>query len=186
MRRSESVKFAILGLVANNRNGIHGYALRDQCVRILGHLWQLTLQEVYRVLGQLAAAGWVTAGARDPIGGRKVYCITAVGQQNLDAFLLAPAADLPQPRRSDLAAKLLFARPEHLPDIIRVIDARRDLYQQQLGVLAVQRRRLRRIPVDPFLVNLLIDGAEGSILAEIGWLNQVCNRLRERFAQPAE
>jgi DNA-binding PadR family transcriptional regulator len=183
VRRSESVDFAILGLVACNPEGVHGYALRQQCLRALGHLWQLTLQEVYRVLTHLAGRGWIEAGARDPIAGRKVYRITQSGQQSLEAHLLEPADNRPHPRREQLAAKLLFARPEHLPDLMRVIDARRDLYQQQLGILAVQRRRLRRLPVDPFLVNLLIDGAEGSILAEIGWLDRVCERLQERFGQ---
>ncbi|MGH3428178.1 MAG: PadR family transcriptional regulator [Mycobacteriales bacterium] len=179
------MKFAILGLVASNRDGVHGYALRQQCLRILGHLWQLTLQEVYRVLGQLADEACIEAQGREPVAGRRVYSITPLGQQRLDAFCVQPATNLPNPRREDLAAKLLFARPEHLPDLFRVIDARRDLFQQQLGLLAVQRRKLRRLPVDPFVVNLLIDGAEGSILAEIGWLDQVCARLQERFGQPA-
>jgi DNA-binding PadR family transcriptional regulator len=185
VRRSDSVKFAILGLVASNPNGVHGYAVRQQCLRVLGHLWQLTLQEVYRVLGRLADDGWIEASVRDPIAGRKVYSITAIGRDRLDAFCIEPARALSSPRREDLAAKLLFARPEHLPELFGVIDARRDFYHQQLGILAVQRRKLRRLPVDPFVVNLLIDGAEGSILAEIGWLDQVCARLQERFGPPA-
>lgn len=185
MRQSDGVKFAILGLIACNTEGLHGYELRQQCVRVVGHLWQLTLQEVYRVLGNLAADGWIEADGRDPVAGRKTYSITPLGQQGLEAFLLRPAVDLPRPRRQELAAKLLFARPEHLASLVRLISARRDMYQQQLFLLAVQRRKLRRLPVDPFLVNLLIDGEEGSVLAEIEWLNNVCQKLTERFGQTA-
>jgi len=113
-----------------------------------------------------------------------VYAITALGQQSLDAFLLQPAAEVPDPRRQELAPKLLFARREHLPDLLRVINARRDMYVQQLALLAVQRRKLRRLPVDPFVVNLLIDGAEGGIVAEIEWLTHVCDRLAQRYGGP--
>jgi DNA-binding PadR family transcriptional regulator len=185
VRGPDGVKFAILGLIGCHPEGVHGYVLRQQCVRILGHLWQLTFQEVYRVLGHLAAEGWIEASGRDPVAGRKVYSITALGQQSLDAFLLQPTADGPGPRRQELAAKLLFARPEHLPDLLWVINAKRDMYVQQLGILAVQRRKLRRLPVDPFFVNLLIDGAEGSIVAEIDWLTHVSEKLAERFGAPA-
>lgn len=184
MRRPDGVKFAILGLIGCNPEGVHGYALRQQCVRILGHLWQLTFQEVYRVLGHLAAEGWIEASGRDPVAGRKVYAITRLGQQSLDAFLLQPAADVPDPRRQELAPRLLFARPENLPELLRVINAKRDMYVQQLGLLVVQRRKLRRLPIDPFFVNLLIDGAEGGITAEIEWLTHVCEKLAERFGGP--
>lgn len=185
MRQSNSVRFAILGLIGTNPEGVHGYALRRQCADALGHLWQLTLQEVYRVLSSLSAEGWITANGRDPIAGRKVYCITPLGQQSLDEFLLSPARDVPQLRRQEIAAKLLFARPERLPELIDVISAKRDVYVQQLAVLAVQRRKLRRLPVDPFFANLLIDGSEISVRAEIEWLNHVCEKLAERFGAPA-
>ena len=184
MYRSDGVKFAILGLIACNPEGVHGYVLRDQCVRVLGHMWRLTFQEVYRMLGRLAADGWIEASGRDPVAGRKVYGITPLGRQGLDAYLRDPGANQLDPRRQELAPKLLFAGPDRLPDLMRVIDAKREMYLQQLALFAVQRRRLRRLPVDPFFVNLLIDGAEGSVLAEIQWLNQVCEKLRERFGEP--
>jgi DNA-binding PadR family transcriptional regulator len=185
VRRSDGVKFAILGIVACNSEGVHGYALREQCVRILGDLWQLSLQEVYRSLRALAADGWIEADAREAMSIRRVYCITQLGRTHLDAFLLRPEANAPAPRRNELAAKLLFTRPEQVPELLRLIAAKRDMYQQQLVLLATRRRRLRRMPVDPFLVNLLIDGEEGSVLAEIEWLNNVCEKLRERFGVQA-
>ena len=181
MRRSDSVRFAILGLVARHPGGVHGYALRRQCADLLGHLWQLTLQEVYRVLGSLSADGWIEGNGRDPVAGRKIYCITPVGQQNLDAFLLRPAEDALQMRRQEVAAKVLFARPDRLAELLGVISAKRVAYEQQLALLDVQRRKLRRLPVDPFLANLLVDGAEVSMRAEIEWLDHVCEKLNERF-----
>jgi hypothetical protein len=45
----------------------------------------------------------------------------------------------------------------------------------------VQRRRLARAPVDAFVTNLLIDGAELSARAELSWLDDVTRKLQQRF-----
>ena len=68
MRQSSGVRFAVLALVAYNPDGVHGYALKRQCDRILGHLWQLNFPEVYRVLEQLAGDGWIQALGAEPAG----------------------------------------------------------------------------------------------------------------------
>ncbi len=78
--------------------------------------------------------------------------------------------------------KLLFAGPARMPELLRLIDHQREAYMRQLSLLGVHRRRLARSPVDSFVTQLLIDGAELSVRAELAWLDEVTQKLRERFA----
>ncbi len=185
MRQPHSIRYAVLGVVGQNPRGVHGYALKRQCDRILGHFWQLNFGEIYRVLDRLAADGWIEAAVGQPGSSRKIYLITDKGRQNLDAFILEPPTDVPRPLRQEIAVKLLFAGKERLPELIRLINSQRDTYLHQLHLLTVQRRRLRRIPMDAFVLGLLIDGAEFSVRAEFAWLDHLCQKLKERFAADA-
>jgi DNA-binding PadR family transcriptional regulator len=184
MRQLHGIRYAILGVVAQNPRGVHGYALKRQCDRLLGHFWQLNFGEVYRILDRLAIDGWIEAVAGRTSPRRKIYRITDQGQRSLDDFILQPPTDLPRPLRQELAVKLLFARADRLPQLVRLIDAQRDTYMHQLHLLTIQRRRLKRMPIDSFVLNLLIDGAELSVRAEFAWLDHVCQKLKERFGPP--
>jgi DNA-binding PadR family transcriptional regulator len=181
MRHGRGLHFALLGVVSRNPDGVHGYALKRQCERILGHFWQLNFGEVYRVLDRLAEDGLIEQVLAEPPSTRKLYRITDKGQQSLDTFILAPPTDAPRPLRQELAVKLLFAGPQRLPEVQRLIDHQRDAYMRQLHLLGSQRRKLRRIRVDCFVTNLLIDGAELSVRAELTWLDEVTQKLKERF-----
>ncbi len=185
MRKARSAHFALLGVVSRHPNGVHGYALKRQCERILGHFWQLNFGEIYRVLDRLAEEGLIEAVLAGPVSSRKVFRITDKGQQSLDAFILEAPTDAPRPLRQELAVKLLFAAPERLSELVRLIDKQRDTYMRQLHLLATQRRKLRGLPVDSFVTNLLIDGAELNVRAELGWLEDVSSKLKERFATVA-
>jgi DNA-binding PadR family transcriptional regulator len=159
--------------------------LKRQCERILGDFWQLNFGEVYRVLDRLAEDGLIEQVVDEPESTRKLYRITNKGQRSLDDFVLAPPTDAPRPLRQELAVKLLFACAERLPELLKVIDHQRDAYMRQLHLLGVQRRKLRRVPVDMFVTNLLVDGAEGAVRAELAWLDEVTQKLKERFESSA-
>jgi DNA-binding PadR family transcriptional regulator len=184
MRNARAIRYALLGMISQNREGIHGYALKRQCDRVLGHFWQLNFGEVYRVVDRLAEDGLIEASPGERGSSRKVFRITDRGQRSLDTFVLEPPTDVPRPLRQELAVKLLFATPDRLRELLGLIDAQRETYARQLHLLAVQRRRLRRTPVDAFVINLLIDGAELSVRAEFAWLDSVSQKLQERFRQP--
>lgn len=184
MRHARGIHYALLGVVSRNPEGVHGYALKRQCERILGDFWQLNFGEVYRVLDRLAEDGLIEHVTDEPESTRKIYRITDKGQRSLDDFILAPPTDAPRPLRQELAVKLLFACAERLPELLRVIDHQRDAYMRQLHLLGVQRRKIRRVPVDSFVTNLLMDGAELQVRAELAWLDDVSRKLQERFAAP--
>ena len=79
MRHSHGVQHAVLGVVSRNPEGIHGYAVRRQGERLLGHFWRLNFGEVYRILDRLSADGLIEQVADGSESARKVYRITADG-----------------------------------------------------------------------------------------------------------
>jgi len=185
MRHGPGIRYALLGAVAQNAEGVHGYALKRQCERILGSFWQLNFGEIYRVLDWLADEGLIEQVLREPDSNRKLYRITEKGKQSLDDFILTPPTDAPRPLRQELAVKLLFAGPERLREVFKLIEHQREAYMRQLSLLGVQRRRLQRAAVDAFVTNLLIDGAELSVRAELAWLDEVTQKVKERLAASA-
>jgi len=186
MRHTRGVRYALLGVVSRNPNGIHGYALRRQCERMLGGFWQLNFGEVYRILDRLVGEDLIEQAATESERTRKVYRITDKGRRSLDTFILEPPADAPRPLRHELAVKLLFAGPEQLPDLLGLIRHQRGLYARQLRLVGIQRRKLQRLPLDGFVTSLLIDGVEFSVRAELSWLEEVAQKLRARYASPPE
>lgn len=180
------IRYALLGLVAQRTEGVHGWALKQECDRRLGTFWQLNFGEVYRVLDRLAVEGLIGLTEAEAGSNKKVYRITKKGKRSLDDFILAPPTDAPRPLRQELAVKLLFAAPNRVPQVLAVIAQQRHIYMEQLGGLSVQRRRLRRRPEDGFVTGLLIDGAELQVRAELAWLDHVANKLREHFSPAAE
>jgi DNA-binding PadR family transcriptional regulator len=171
--------------VSQYPDGVHGYALKRHCERVLGNFWQLNFGEVYRVLDRLAAEGLITPVKPGAESSRKLYRISEKGQRSLDDFILVPPADTPRPLRQELAVKLLFAGPGRLENVLRLIDHQRETYMRELSLLGVQRRRLVRRGVDTFVTQLLIDGAELSVRAELAWLDEVTVKLTERFGGSA-
>ena len=181
MRQARSIHYAVLGVLSRSPDGVHGYALKRQCERVLGHFWQLNFGEIYRVLDRLADGGLIEQVLLEPSANRKLYRITDKGRSSLDAFIAAPPNDVPRPLRQELAVKLLFASRERLPELLELIDFQRHAYMRQLHSLESQRRRLRRLAAEAFVTNLLIDGAELNVRAELAWLDDVGRKLQERL-----
>jgi DNA-binding PadR family transcriptional regulator len=185
MRHGTGIRFALLGVVSQHPDGVHGYALKRHCERVLGNFWQLNFGEVYRVLDRLAGEGLIEHVLAEAESSRKLYRITEKGRRTLDDFILVPPTDAPRPLRQELAVKLLFAGPGRLHELLRLIDHQRETYMRELSLLGVQRRRLARRAADAFVTQLLIDGAELSVRAELAWLDDVTQKLAERFGRSA-
>ena len=186
MRHARGIHFAVLGVVSRNPEGVHGYALKRQCERVLGNFWQLNFGEIYRVLDRLSEMDLIEQTVLEPGSNRKLYRITEQGRQDLDDFVLAPPGDVPRPLRQELAVKLLFATPEQFPKVLRLIEHQRKAYLRQLHLLGTQRRRLERAEMDGFVTGLLIDGAEMSVRAELAWLDDLTQKVRDRLGPPSE
>ena len=185
MRHSHGVRHAVLGVVARNPEGIHGYAVRRQGERLLGHFWRLNFGEVYRILDRLAADGLIEQVADGAESSRKVYRITPQGRESLDDYVVTPQTDAPRALRQELAVKLLFATPATLPRLLALVARQREAYLQELTKIATARRKARCAPFDAFVTRLLIDGAELAARAEVAWLDQVAKRLQDRYGAAA-
>jgi DNA-binding PadR family transcriptional regulator len=185
MRHGAGIRFALLGVVSTHPEGVHGYALKRHCERVLGNFWQLNFGEVYRVLDRLAMEGLISPVAAAAESGRKLYRITERGRRTLDDFILLPPTDAPRPLRQELAVKLLFAGPDRLQEVLRLIDHQREAYMRELSLLGVQRRRLARRGEDAFVTQLLIDGAELNVRAELAWLDEVTQKVAARCGSGA-
>src|SRR5262249_13373644 len=121
--------------------------------------------------------------AGDEDSTRNVFRITQKGRQSLDDFILQPPTDAPRPLRQELAVKMLFADRRRLPELYKLIEHQRQSYMRQFSQLGFQRRCLERAKIDGFVTNLLIDGAELAVRAELGWLDDVTQKLKERAAK---
>ena len=184
MRQSHGVRFAILGVVGRNPDGIHGYRLKRQAENALGDFWQLNFGEIYRVLDQLVA-GRLIERVDAAKASQKLYRITEKGGRDFEQFLQAPPAGEPRPLRHELAVKILFAERDRLPDLLRLIEHQRDIYLKQLYRLGLQRGKLRQRPHGAFLTELLLDGAELAMRAELAWLDDITRKLVMHFDAPA-
>ncbi|MBI3768775.1 MAG: PadR family transcriptional regulator [Deltaproteobacteria bacterium] len=184
MRQPDGLRYALLGVVSRNPRGIHGYALRRKCERALGGFWQLNFGEVYRILDRLVGEDLIEQVAGGRAGTRKVYRITDRGRASLDAFILEPPADAPRPLRQELSIKLLFASPGHLDHVLQLVTHQRNAYLSHLHTLSIQRTKLSRLAGDHLVTKLLIDGAELHARAEIAWLDDVAQTLKDKWRRP--
>ncbi len=184
MRQPHGLRYALLGVVSRNPSGIHGYALRRKCERALGGFWQLNFGEVYRILDHLVDQNLIEkVETRNRT--RKLYRITEKGRASLDNFILEPPTDAPRPLRQELSIKLLFAAPEHLDHVLGLISHQRSAYLGHLHDLSVQRGKIARLNGDHLVTKLLIEGAELHARAELAWLDDVAQTLKERW-RPTE
>lgn len=93
-------------LVSLRERPASGLDLDRRFNRSIGFFWSATHQQIYRVLKAMEADGWVTSVAVEQQGrpDKKVYEVTAVGAQELAAWLSSPMpAEKP---RSELAIRL--------------------------------------------------------------------------------
>jgi DNA-binding PadR family transcriptional regulator len=184
MRHQHGLNYAVLGIVARNGDGVHGYKLKRQCERLLGHFWQINFGEVYRILDQLVGEGLIEQTTAPGKALRKVYRISQKGQASLDDFIAQPTTDAPRTLRDELAVKLLFARPEQLAELLEVVQAQRSAYLKEMHALRASKRRVRAAKDPGFVALLLVDGAELRVRAELAWLDAVVERVSDQFGSP--
>lgn len=93
-------------LVALREQPASGLELTRRFSRSIGYFWSATHQQIYRVLGRMERDGWVSAEtvAQQGRPDKKVYDVTAIGQEALADWLAAPTPA--SPLRSELAVKM--------------------------------------------------------------------------------
>ena len=160
----------LLALLAKEPS--HGYELRTRLQVALGPLGEpMNTGQVYVTLSRLERAGLVTVEQVDEVdrSDRKVYQLTAAGQQRVAAWLTE--TQWPKPAPVDFHLKLVAAAWAGLADPVSLIDA------QRRELLRLVRDAQRAAMADPAgsMAGLLLEGAVLRLRADLSWLDQ-CER----------
>jgi len=176
---SGNLRYAVLGLIASKDEGVHGYRLKGECEAIADEFWALNYGRLYRILDELERAGDLTVADEIQLGrpNKKVYRITERGRQNLDDWLLAPVEENAQPLRDELVLKLLFLGPNDIDRVYAIIKQQRSIYLTRLARVTRRRRRLEKAGLDMRATEMILDGAEMRVRADLAWLEAIERRL---------
>ncbi len=165
-----SVAMSLLAML--EERPMYGLELKNEFESRTGWVWPVNVGQVYSTLGRLERDGLVAAGQ----GGdqQKVYELTALGRERLDAWFSRPA-DPRAGERDELVLKLVLA-VQRGPDRARAV-----IQMERRGGLEELQRytRLKRDVANDadlgwtFLLDSLIFRAE----ARIRWLDACEGRL---------
>src|SRR5688500_14961954 len=86
-----SLQHLTLGLL--KYHPLSGYDLHTACQASVQHFWNTEQSQIYRVLHQLAANGWVEVETivQADLPNKKLYSLTAAGHAELQRWLATPS-----------------------------------------------------------------------------------------------
>ena len=151
----------------------HGYELRARLRQALGPVGDdLNAGQVYVTLTRLERAGLVTSVAEpgQVRPDRKVYELTAAGQQRVAAWLAEVA--WPRPDLTEFHLKLIAAATARIADPLAIVDAQR---REVLRRLRDAQRAALGLPDSDSDAALLIEGIVLRLQADLRWL-EACER----------
>ncbi len=137
MKTTISPEPALLGFL---RSGpVHGYELYKHVTEELAPVWHLGLSQMYAILNEYAARGWVQTRveAQGLRPSKKILELTPAGREAFDSWMAQPARGLRE-FRVDFFARLYFARAlgsarmGHLMDR-QIAECRRELKKLEAG-----------------------------------------------------
>ena len=116
---------ALLGFL--RAGPLHGYDLHKQVVTQLGPVWHLGMSQMYAILKEYAARGWIQTlvipqNGRPP---RKMLQLTPAGRRAFNAWMAQAARGLRE-FRVDFFARLYFAREAGRPALREFLDHQLD------------------------------------------------------------
>ena len=165
------VQEVVLALLAKEPS--HGYQLRARLREALGPIGEaMNAGQIYVTLGRLEKAGLVEC-EREPglpdRPDRKVYALTAAGQQRVAGWLAE--VSWPKPDLTEFHLKLTAAFAARLADPLAIIDAQR---RELLRRLRDAQRAALAEP-DTSDAALLLEGIVLRLQADLRWL-EACER----------
>ena len=160
----------------------HGYELRSRLRDALGPLGEaMNAGQIYVTLGRLEKAGLVTS-EREPglpdRPDRKVYALTAAGQQRVASWLAE--VTWPGPAPAEFHLKLVAAASGRLADPLTIVDAQR---RELLRLLRDAQRAAMEEP-DGSAAGLVLEGVTLRLQADLRWLEACERHWTERARHP--
>jgi DNA-binding PadR family transcriptional regulator len=161
----------VLALLAKEPS--HGYGLRARLRQALGPLGDaMNDGQVYVTLARLEKAGLVASEQASGVADRpdrKVYALTAAGQQRVAGWLTE--VSWPRPDLTEFHLKLAAAAAARLADPLAIVDAQR---RELLRRLRDAQRAAMAEP-DRSAAGLLLEGIVLRLQADLRWL-EACER----------
>ena len=155
----------VLALLAKEPS--HGYELRARLRNALGPLGEgMNAGQIYVTLTRLDKAGLLTYAGE---GDRKVYSLTASGQQRVAEWIAE--VSWPRPDLAEFHLKLIAAAAAGLADPITIVDTQR---RELLRRLRDAQRAAMAEP-DRSAAALLLEGIVLRLQADLRWL-EACER----------
>jgi DNA-binding PadR family transcriptional regulator len=155
----------VLALLAKEPS--HGYELRTRLRDALGPLGDgLNAGQIYVTLARLEKAGQLTFEGE---GDRKVYSLTAAGQQRVAEWIAE--VSWPRPDLAEFHLKLIAAASAGLADPVAIVDAQRRELLRRLR--DAQRAALAESSRSD--AGLLLEGVVLRLQADLRWL-EACER----------
>ena len=162
---------AVLAMLAKEPS--HGYQLRERLREALGPVGEgMNAGQIYVTLGRMEKAGLVLSEASTGLPDRpdrKVYMLTAAGQQRVAGWLAE--VNWPKPDLAEFHLKLTAAAAGRLADPIAIVDAQRRELLRRL-------RDAQRAALDEpegSRAALLLEGIVLRLQADLRWL-EACER----------
>jgi DNA-binding PadR family transcriptional regulator len=148
-----------------------GSRLRARLNDALGPLGEAVNDgQIYVTLARLEKAGFIARhGAETPEAGRKVYGLTATGQERVAEWL--SEVSWPKPDLAEFHLKLVAAAQAGLADPIGIVDAQRRELLRRLW--EVERAAMAEPDDSP--AGLLLEGIVLRLQADLRWL-EACER----------
>jgi PadR family transcriptional regulator AphA len=176
-RGLRTTALAILGLLSIRP--MSGYELTAFAAMSIGHFWPMHRSLVYRELGRLEGAGYVsgTDVPQDRVPDKRTYALTEAGRRVLDAWLATPGFE-PARHKDEFLVKFFFASrmgPDHLR---RLLDDERTALERELAELEAIAKKTEAIPGALFGRLAALYGVR-TREALLGWLLEVEDELRE-------
>lgn len=161
----------VLALLAKEPS--HGYQLRARLREALGPVGDaMNAGQIYVTLGRLERTGLVTSERAVGLPerpDRKVYALTAAGQQRITDWLADVA--WPGPAAAEFHLKLVAAAASRLADPVSIVDAQRRELLRRLR----EAQRAAMAEPDRSLAGLLLEGIVLRLQADLRWL-EACER----------
>lgn len=130
------LRYALLALLAQGE--AHGYELVKRFDRQLGPLWHPNIGQVYQLLHELEARGFVLR--RDESTGcrlRRLFRLTARGDRALRTWLARRPA-WPPPLREEIFVRCLAAERDGAPAVLAQLDRQEAEYRRYLALIREQ------------------------------------------------
>jgi len=175
--RSESLEFALLGLLS--QNPLHGYELRKRMTSIFGPFRALSFSVLYPQLRRMVEAGLITQD-EVPKGGRSkrvriVYSITRTGEEKFDQLTESVS---PQSWDDDnFEVHVAFFSPTSTRSRLRILEGRHRRLKEKAEILHADLER-SAVGLDKYLVEWRRHSLE-TAEREIAWLEEMIKSERK-------